>query len=947
MSAPSVIQPSESTTTYTELRAAADELLDYVSYASLSELNAEKSKVADTSRRSESSKICELLLGMSAEVPLYTEASDIINSVGGVNPIQTAVISPFTADDSERIQSKQISLMQHAAQSSVDYAAVLTDISALFCSLIPPIEMSLCVPYFDAKIIYPQEENGQGMLSPLRFVSAASKTDVMQSYSSTDSDHKIGYDIAGMEIFCMPQMLAAADSDLSSLDAISKRGIEILNPLVPLLTLESANIQQVGINGSLYAQTKIDLKMILHDRSRLSEIEPLVSPEIFPTSTFRIVFGWSHPDTNKMTGNSYAKLINAMKVTQDFAISSVSLSATDASSLSISVSLISQGSFVSKSAKIITALGTYLPYTMVQTLVSRFVKIKSKQDKSGAKITSFSKVGSQILASIGDASSASRLVKVTDYYALNDLVQTLSPESNSNETDDLKLSRILVKLNNIEKGAAEISAGDRAATELTAISNFKQVNATWEYGNIKDPSFTTSNKALIPDTLKTTVSTIAAAANYIGSGSNGSSSPVVPFHAAVERLIAKPLLLSQPDLDEVRIHCFSFNSACGEMAEENIGNFPIDIDQIMHLSPDDKGLTQKSSVESAITRLLNQINTPSNVFYGLSSQQANIKVAANNVIAAAADKDSKETAEDTREAVAAAKLLVDAVNSGILERKKITNVDAAFIPPRIKHHIEILPAYSGVGDNRTKKKIARLIFFDERAGNFNKLANLIFAMMSTNNVAKIPRSTAALAELIDEGSPFLEIKSSDGESDFYAIKDKMTARAVAANLYPIIRIGADSSTVTSATYTSQPGGDVQNVYLLSALTGDSSGTQTGASSQNPLIDDVFIIPSSITITMLGNTCITRGQTYYVDFNTGTTLDNSYTVMSVTHSMKPGVFTTTAVLAPVFSASMKSLSRQIEELKTNIDQTSLTKWYRNEAGERKIPISIQLAIDALR
>ena len=298
-------------------------------------------------------------------------------------------------------------------------------------------------------------------------------------------------------------------------------------------------------------------------------------------------------------------------------------------------------------------------------------------------------------------------------------------------------------------------------------------------------------------------------------------------------------------------------------------------------------------------------------------------------------------------AVEAAKLLIEAVNSGILERKGIKNVDAAFIPPRIKHHIEILPAYSGPSDARTKKKIARLIFFDERAGNFNKLANLIFAMMSTNNVAKIPRSTAALAELIDEGSPFLEIKSSDGESDFYAIKDKMTARAVAANLYPIIRIGADSSTVTSATYTSQPGGDVQNVYLLSALTGDSSGTQTGASSQNPLIDDVFIIPSSITITMLGNTCITRGQTYYVDFNTGTTLDNSYTVMSVTHSMKPGVFTTTAVLAPVFSASMKSLSRQIEELKTNIDQTSLAKWYRNKAGERKIPISIQLAIDALR
>jgi hypothetical protein len=187
-------------------------------------------------------------------------------------------------------------------------------------------------------------------------------------------------------------------------------------------------------------------------------------------------------------------------------------------------------------------------------------------------------------------------------------------------------------------------------------------------------------------------------------------------------------------------------------------------------------------------------------------------------------------------------------------------------------------------------------------------------MMSTNNVAKIPTSLAT-----SDYDSLLTMLSADDKNNFYVLKDKMTARQVAANLYPIIRIGADSSTVTNATYTSQPGGDVQNVYTLSAITGD--GGPTGASSQNPLIDDVFIIPSSITITMLGNTCITRGQTYYVDFNTGTTLDNSYTVMSVTHSMKPGGFTTTAILAPVFSASMKSLSRQIGELKTIVDQAN--------------------------
>jgi hypothetical protein len=68
-------------------------------------------------------------------------------------------------------------------------------------------------------------------------------------------------------------------------------------------------------------------------------------------------------------------------------------------------------------------------------------------------------------------------------------------------------------------------------------------------------------------------------------------------------------------------------------------------------------------------------------------------------------------------------------------------------------------------------------------------------------------------------------------------------------------------------------------------------------------------------------------------------------------MKPGGFTTTAVLAPVFSASMKSLSRQIGELKTIVDQANPSlipqTFSRDKDGVLRLPTALQRAVNNLR
>ena len=70
---------------------------------------------------------------------------------------------------------------------------------------------------------------------------------------------------------------------------------------------------------------------------------------------------------------------------------------------------------------------------------------------------------------------------------------------------------------------------------------------------------------------------------------------------------------------------------------------------------------------------------------------------------------------------------------------------------------------------------------------------------------------------------------------------------------------------------------------------------------------MFVIPATVNITMLGMPLINRGQMYYIDFGTGTSLDNVYTVTSVKHSIKGGQFTTTVTLNPISSGSIKSVT----------------------------------------
>lgn len=927
--AQSVLTVATTVESLTELREAAKNLLGYVAYANQSDINATQELItAVVNNQSESdSQLSQKLLGNSEAVPLYDDTvlqSSLEKSVGILHDVYSV------PEKLNLVRDKKISAFFHRADSRVDYASMQSDVSALFCNQIPAVDLSLCVPYFDARIIYPRDGTGVGQLNPLRFVGlGTSQLANFVSGSSNDTSGEIGFDVAGMEIFCMPQTLVGDKSQLNSAELLSRRGVEVLDPMVPLMTLESANVQQVGIGGSLYAQTKVDLSIILHDRSRLSDIEPLVSVEVFPTLTFQIEYGWAHPDTNKMTGGAYAKLLNAMRTKQQFALYSVSVSTRDATSLKISISLMSKGAYITNNASVVTAGGEYVPYTVIQSLLRQFVSVTSTRNSETSSNTSNtvtyspSKVGTINVASTSASATSNRFVKIESFY---DLKKTISEVATGTTNDSAKIDAIIKNLTALETGGVV----EPSQSYLDKAINFTTGSADTGFGE---------NVTIFEKNQKTLYSKdfdIFQKVNDLNKNANVAN--VVPLVSAVGQLVAKPILLTQPDISEVRIHCFSFNKACGLMAGENIGNFPIVIPELLEKKEGDKivtsGINLRSTAQSALNKIIKQVNSPGSRYFGFSAETAALQTAVDatkqalkeSAAALSGDDDAqRQAAADAQQKIqtqneAARKIIDEKNKTEYLTPKGInTNIDSAFVPARVKFQIDTVSAGDGT------KSLVRIIIYDDRAGGHNDLANLVFSMQNTNGLSVADgviksspdNDVKELFKVIKDYSPAGEEASSQ---KIYGFTSREAFRDLVSKLYPTLIVGTEGSTITSANYTSQPSGDVGSSYLLTAISEGSPGSSAGASSTPDLLDDVLVIPATLSINMLGNPCMSRGQVYYVDFGTGTTLDNSYSVQAVVHNFRPGSFTTSVTLVPTNSATMRSVARQLNEVKTLLENS---------------------------
>ena len=78
------------------------------------------------------------------------------------------------------------------------------------------------------------------------------------------------------------------------------------------------------------------------------------------------------------------------------------------------------------------------------------------------------------------------------------------------------------------------------------------------------------------------------------------------------------------------------------------------------------------------------------------------------------------------------------------------------------------------------------------------------------------------------------------------------------------------------------------------------------------MEDIDVLPAKVTIQMLGCPFILYGMQFFINFGTGTDLDNIYRVISLSHTLSPGSFTTSITLTPTNQGDMKPFRAKLED-----------------------------------
>lgn len=102
---------------------------------------------------------------------------------------------------------------------------------------------------------------------------------------------------------------------------------------------------------------------------------------------------------------------------------------------------------------------------------------------------------------------------------------------------------------------------------------------------------------------------------------------------------------------------------------------------------------------------------------------------------------------------------------------------------------------------------------------------------------------------------------------------------------PYIIYGCAGSTVYTANLSSLNDPALSTVHMIRA----TNASPQRANGEQPGGLPIQIIPGELSVSCMGNTLVNFGQRVFIDFQTGTTVDNIYVVNGVSHTISPGEF----------------------------------------------------------
>ncbi len=701
-------------------------------------------------------------------------------------------------------------------------------------------------------------------------------------------------DFFGMEMFTSPQTLTNPQPN-KSVGTSGLRYVDVIDPFRPFATLENVNISAKPSGAGYYCYKKAQMTIKIHDRSRLNEISDLIRPRVYTGVTIWLTYGWRAP--THQDKNPYFKYVNDnMMMREAYHIVNSSFSFDAHGQVTLNLELFTKGVIEIRDLKISdNMLDMSFRIGEVQRLTERISawrkrlrldpqeglskEVRVFQILDSAEVGEFPDMAPDEIQKRIDALHKSLLkASVPDKDAVNGLIVDLKKLYQVDTSDKKKFD--------FKK---------RYKTRVTHIIEemFHEVQTG------PDPFLPIEGKSVDEELVKT----IAAYVKQPVTKTKDVRKSIVSF-GKLFTVFALRSMLSMPDtVDEVQVFFYALNSQCGPVSGHSVAEFPINIAQFKDqfvLETTTKG-GEKMTLETFLSLCINaQFLDNRAIGYGLSSYYEPFAIGKE----AAIKKDQEGAYEG---ALAAQTSKYGAFHKPVIELYVETSHER--VSDDGENDILASLNYSAITSVQTtepkqqpkSKRIMRLHIYDKQTNAYRAAGALLRSSDGKSFIVSAREDKQKFVQRYNQNvaASFEQIKSAakvqldvDVKSGNALLVDPFAnnqmIKDVVSKLVPTIRFGSNGSTIVTANLSSKAEPLLSTVQMQKTMTVRNNASPNGSGE---LGVPLRVIPAVLTMTSLGNPLATMAQNYFIDFQTGTTLDNLYIVTGLTHTFTPGKFET--------------------------------------------------------
>jgi len=789
---------------------------------------------------------------------------------------------------------------------------------SVFMNSIPTVELSRATPYLNIQFLFgrdPTDSTGNlQTLSLFKFLEGAVNVgnsgtrrlfaDMNTVSGSINGGRSEGgmLSSAGLELFCAPQTLVNANETENE----SLRTTPVLDPFRPFMSFKNLNID-VAPSVGLMSYKTAKMEFVLHDRTRLHEIADFIKPDLYGTTELYLEYGWSHPDVpsgDPNTFNPYGILINGLRERAKYGIRNVNFAFDDAGQVNITLDLFMKGGNDFYTETIAQyERGTENILRTIERLaraVSGYERrLWGNQNPQSSGQHTREIRGTQILEAANDWQSRLQLSRdMTDN--LRALEGSLRQGTGRSNPD---VQNLVSDLRNLYQARTRANPTGGALAQLSVTTQQSIENKF----------------AILQGTTDQLLPRSTPDINYLSARLQGRPTrgePAINTSGIGSISLGKLLLffLGEPlantgKYDDVQFVFYPFNQYAGYANTLNIAQFPIDVRYFIQQYTRYRTENLSRAANMTLSEFLNFvaatiIDDPAAPAYGIDSLYHEVT--------------NRQTGVTTLEPRGNA---VD-YQTKLEQRLRDRTPDATFKMPQIDFYVECVPGKivgEGTEAGQTvgadpNKSILRIHIFDRQATPYDTQANLLAATREDilSSIGSLPQQVedgeegirdshrATVATILglagDLIQPINGTDNGNGSGRSYRINGGPKAiKEFVMSTMPYILYGIQGTAIKGgANLSSQQDPALSTVNMLRSF----RAGPLRANGEQPGGLPLSIIPCELSLLTHGCPLIEFAQQFFIEFQTGTTADNIYGVVGLSHRIEPGNFETDIKFAPL-------------------------------------------------